>query len=86
MRKISILRAEFVYLARNFSGKTKFDMIRLILKCSLIFFLGNEFKQHAKPLRGNNDLLSITQPEIIFQIHKVYHEGLYILCNSVYSV
>ena len=33
--------------------------------------LGNEFKQHPKPLKGNNDLLSITQPEIIFQIHKV---------------
>ncbi len=35
-------------------------------------YSGSEFKQHPKPLRGNNDLLSITQPDIIYQIHKVY--------------
>ncbi|OXB59194.1 hypothetical protein ASZ78_007399 [Callipepla squamata] len=35
-------------------------------------FRGHEFKDHSKPLKGNNDLLSITQPEIICDIHKEY--------------
>uniref|UniRef100_A0A8B9TNG0 Methionine synthase n=1 Tax=Anas platyrhynchos TaxID=8839 RepID=A0A8B9TNG0_ANAPL len=35
-------------------------------------FRGHEFKDHSKPLKGNNDLLSITQPDIICDIHKEY--------------
>lgn len=39
-------------------------------------FRGEEFKEHPLPLKGNNDLLSITQPDIILQIHKVpSHKG-----------
>lgn len=34
-------------------------------------FRGQEFKDHALPLKGNNDILSVTQPDIIYQIHKV---------------
>lgn len=34
-------------------------------------FRGHEFKDHSRPLKGNNDLLSITQPDIICDIHKV---------------
>lgn len=34
-------------------------------------FRGQEFKDHLKPLKGNNDLLSITQSDIIYKIHKV---------------
>lgn len=34
-------------------------------------FRGTEFKDHAKSLKGNNDLLSLTRPEIISEIHKV---------------
>jgi len=34
-------------------------------------FRGHEFKDHSRPLKGNNDLLSITQPDIICNIHKV---------------
>ena len=30
------------------------------------------FEQHDKPLKGNNDLLSITRPEIIKDIHRQY--------------
>ena len=29
-------------------------------------------KDHCKPLKGNNDLLSITRPDIIYKIHKLY--------------
>ncbi|KAF3691467.1 Methionine synthase [Channa argus] len=35
-------------------------------------FRGDEFKAHPLPLKGNNDLLSITQPNIIYNIHKEY--------------
>ena len=35
-------------------------------------FRGADFKNHGFPLKGNNDLLSITQPEIIKAIHREY--------------
>jgi len=34
-------------------------------------FQGTEFKDHPKNLKGNNDLLSLTQPDVIYEIHKV---------------
>lgn len=38
-------------------------------------FRGERFKNHPVPLKGNNDLLSITQPEIILDIHRAYFEA-----------
>lgn len=35
-------------------------------------FRGERFKNHLSDLKGNNDLLSLTQPEIIKSIHKEY--------------
>lgn len=35
-------------------------------------FRGHRFKDHAYPLKGNNDLLSITRPDIIKDIHRQY--------------
>uniref|UniRef100_A0A3P9I2R1 Methionine synthase n=1 Tax=Oryzias latipes TaxID=8090 RepID=A0A3P9I2R1_ORYLA len=35
-------------------------------------FRGEEFKAHPLPLNGNNDLLSITRPDVIYKIHKEY--------------
>ncbi|XP_007954426.1 methionine synthase [Orycteropus afer afer] len=35
-------------------------------------FRGQEFKDHPRSLKGNNDILSITQPDVIYQIHKEY--------------
>lgn len=34
-------------------------------------FRGEEFKEHSLSLKGNNDLLSITKSDVIYQIHKV---------------
>lgn len=34
-------------------------------------FRGAEFASHPKPLSGNNDVLSLTQPSLIKSIHKV---------------
>ncbi len=38
-------------------------------------FRGERFKDHQHPLKGNNDLLSLTQPEIIKNIHREYFEA-----------
>eukprot|EP00063_Salmo_salar_P065758 XP_014040593.1 PREDICTED: methionine synthase-like [Salmo salar] len=35
-------------------------------------FRGEEFKDHTHSLKGNNDLLSITQSDVIYNIHKEY--------------
>ena len=37
-------------------------------------YRGNRFKDYHIPLQGNNDLLSITQPEVIKEIHRHYLE------------
>jgi len=37
-------------------------------------FRGEYFKDHPLPLKGNNDLLSITRPDIIEGIHSAYFE------------
>jgi len=38
-------------------------------------FREGHFDNHKKPLKGNNDLLSITRPEIIKEIHRAYFEA-----------
>ncbi|HNP08808.1 MAG TPA: homocysteine S-methyltransferase family protein [Cyclobacteriaceae bacterium] len=38
-------------------------------------FRGERFKNHKYPLKGNNDLLSLTQPGIIKDIHRQYFEA-----------
>ena len=35
-------------------------------------FRGEKFKDHSHPLKGNNDVLSITRPDIIKDIHRQY--------------
>jgi len=38
-------------------------------------FRGERFKDHTHPLKGNNDLLSLTRPDIIKDIHRQYFEA-----------
>lgn len=38
-------------------------------------YRGERFKDHKVNLKGNNDLLSITQPQIILDIHRAYFEA-----------
>lgn len=35
-------------------------------------FRGERFKDYPTPLKGNNDLLSITQPEAVKEVHRKY--------------
>jgi 5-methyltetrahydrofolate--homocysteine methyltransferase len=38
-------------------------------------FRGERFKDHGHDLKGNNDILSITRPDVIKGIHRAYFEG-----------
>lgn len=38
-------------------------------------FRGERFKEHKHSLKGNNDLLSITRPDLIKEIHRAYFEA-----------
>jgi 5-methyltetrahydrofolate--homocysteine methyltransferase len=38
-------------------------------------FRGDRFKDHSHLLKGNNDLLSLTRPDIIMEIHRQYLEA-----------
>src|SRR5688572_14253951 len=49
-------------------------------------FRGERFKNHAFPLKGNNDVLSLTRPDIIKDIHLQYLEaGADILETNTFS-
>ena len=49
-------------------------------------FRGERFKDHPSPLKGNNDLLSITQPEAIKEVHRKYLEvGADIIETNTFS-
>lgn len=49
-------------------------------------FRGERFKNHSHPLKGNNDILSITRPDVIREIHKQYLEaGADILETNTFS-
>jgi len=38
-------------------------------------FRGERFKNHHKPLQGNNDLLALTRPDVLRSIHAEYFEA-----------
>ncbi len=38
-------------------------------------YRGEKFRDHPLPLKGNNDILSITKPDVILEIHKGYLEA-----------
>ena len=49
-------------------------------------FRGERWKDHSHPLQGNNDLLSITRPDVIKEIHRKYLEaGADILETNTFS-
>ena len=35
-------------------------------------FRGEEFREHPVPLKGNNDLLNLSRPDVIREIHRAY--------------
>ncbi len=38
-------------------------------------FRGDRFRDHPRPLQGNNDILCLTQPELVREIHRAYLEA-----------
>ncbi len=48
-------------------------------------FRGERFADHEKSLKGNNDLLSLTQPALIAEIHESFIEaGADLLCTTIH--
>ena len=45
-------------------------------------YRGEEFQNYDKPIKGNNDILSLTQPEIIYDIHKQYYLAGSDICET----
>lgn len=45
-------------------------------------FRGERFKDHPKELKGDNDLLVLTQPDIIQKIHSLYYEAGADICET----
>ncbi|MBY0314275.1 MAG: methionine synthase [Bdellovibrionales bacterium] len=49
-------------------------------------FRGDVFKKHTKDLKGNNDILCMTQPQIIRAIHLEYLQaGVDIICTNTFN-
>jgi len=49
-------------------------------------YRGERFADHDGDLKGNNDLLSLTQPDIIREIHRAYLEaGADIVCTNTFN-
>jgi 5-methyltetrahydrofolate--homocysteine methyltransferase len=49
-------------------------------------FRGEQFKDHSCDLKGNNDLLSLTRPEVVTAIHRQYLEaGADILSTNTFN-
>lgn len=49
-------------------------------------FRGERFKDHPSSLKGNNDLLCLTKPEVIREIHNKYLEaGTHILSTNTFN-
>src|SRR5437879_10074162 len=38
-------------------------------------FRGERFRDHGKPVKGDPDLLNLTQPQIVSEIHRAYLEA-----------
>jgi methionine synthase I (cobalamin-dependent) len=46
-----------------------------LCRASLSSRAGTEFADHPKPLKGNNDILVLTRPDVIYGIHTEYLEA-----------
>ncbi len=45
-------------------------------------FRGTRFLEHKKDLKGNNDLLCLTRPDVIEEIHSLYYEAGTDICET----
>jgi len=56
------------------------------LRLDEVAFRGDLFREHPVPLKGCNDLLSVTQPEAIIDIHLAYLKaGADIICTNTFN-
>ena len=38
-------------------------------------FRGDRFKNHNKDLKGNNELITITRPDVLYEIHQIFMQA-----------
>ena len=79
--RIHALGGSFIFSVKNTIQKTLQERIMIFdggmgtmiqqLRFEEEDFRGTMFADHPKNLKGNNDLLSLTKPDVIYQIHKV---------------
>ena len=49
-------------------------------------FRGDRFAQHPIDLTGNNDILALTRPDVIGDIHRSYiAAGAHIICTNTFN-
>jgi 5-methyltetrahydrofolate--homocysteine methyltransferase len=49
-------------------------------------YRGQRFADHPSDLKGNNDLLSLTRPDVITKIHRAYLDaGAHIICTNTFN-
>ena len=49
-------------------------------------YRGERFADHPGDLQGNNDLLSLTQPDVVREIHQAYLDsGADLVCNNTFN-
>ncbi len=65
----SLMRSRMVFIDGAMG-----TMVQL-LKLQESAYRGSEFVNHPKDLKGNNDLLVLTKPDCIYDIHKAYLEA-----------
>ena len=55
-------------------------------KLSETDFRGKRFQDHMQDLQGNNDILCLTQPDIVQEIHEAYfHAGADIIETNTFN-
>src|SRR5215475_8452311 len=55
-------------------------------RCSEAQYRGDRFKDWRSDVRGNNDLLTLTQPKIVADIHRAYLEaGADVISTNTFS-
>ena len=57
-----------------------------LLHLILYLHAGEEFKDHPKSLKGNNEMLNLTRPDVIYNIHKVCYMFVCKMCDNVLDI
>ncbi len=72
---IAIFTFAFLLVIHFFPSFQEEDFRKSAKFCGDDNWNDDKFKDHPKDLKGNNDLLSLTRPDVINEIHRRYMEA-----------